>query len=67
MLVLRRKASESLILKSLTFAGEIKVTVLETTGRVVKLGIEAPEHVKVYRDELQAPSLPPDQQNTSKM
>lgn len=47
MLVLSRKANQSIII------GEtIKLTVLETRGKHVRLGIEAPPEVSVMRGEL---------------
>jgi carbon storage regulator len=47
MLVLSRKLGESL-----NIDGHIKVTVLETRGRKVRLGIEAPAHVSIVRSEI---------------
>ena len=47
MLVLTRKSGESLII-----GDEVTVTVVEVRGNQVKIGIEAPESVKVYREEL---------------
>jgi carbon storage regulator len=47
VLVLRRKAGESLIIE-----GNIRVTVLEIEGERVRLGIEAPRSVPVVRQEL---------------
>ncbi|MEE9516199.1 MAG: carbon storage regulator CsrA [Candidatus Adiutricales bacterium] len=42
-----RKSGESLII-----GDEVTVTVVEVRGNQVKIGIDAPESVKVYREEL---------------
>ena len=47
MLVLTRKAGESIVIGS-----DIRVTVLELQGRQVRLGIEAPSDVSVHRGEV---------------
>jgi len=47
MLVLSRKLDESIIID-----GEIRITVLSIRGNQVRLGIEAPSQVGVYREEL---------------
>ena len=47
MLVLTRKAGESIVIGS-----EIRVTVLELQGRQIRLGIEAPSEVAVHRGEV---------------
>jgi carbon storage regulator len=47
MLVLSRKPGEAL-----KISDHITITVLETRGRVVKIGIEAPSDVRVLRGEL---------------
>ncbi|MBJ67433.1 MAG: carbon storage regulator [Gemmatimonadetes bacterium] len=47
MLVLTRKASESIVIGS-----DIRVTILELQGRQVRLGIEAPSDVSVHRGEV---------------
>ncbi len=47
MLVLRRKASEAIVLN-----GVIKIYVLAVEGERVKLGIEAPPDVVIVRQEL---------------
>ncbi len=49
MLILTRKAGESLILD-----GGIEIKVTEICGDQVKIGISAPPDVKVYREELYA-------------
>ncbi|NLK52173.1 MAG: carbon storage regulator CsrA [Syntrophomonadaceae bacterium] len=47
MLVLTRKLKESLVI------GEnIRVIILEVSGDQVKLGIEAPREISVYRHEI---------------
>ncbi len=47
MLVLTRKSDESIRLGE-----DIKITVLEIRGNQVKLGIDAPSGVMIYREEL---------------
>ena len=47
MLVLTRKAGESIVIGS-----EIRVTVLELQGRQIRLGIEAPSDISVHRGEV---------------
>jgi carbon storage regulator len=49
MLVITRKAGEALCL-----GDEVTITVLEISGSVVRLGIEAPAEVPVYRHEIWA-------------
>ena len=49
MLVIARKAGERLCLGE-----DVVVTVLEITGSTVRLGIEAPAEVPVYRYEIRA-------------
>jgi carbon storage regulator len=49
MLVLSRKIGESLVI-----ANEIVVRVLEVKGHRVRLGIQAPPDVDVWREELSA-------------
>ena len=47
MLVLSRRMDESL------FIGEdIKITILDIRGGQVRIGITAPEFIKVYREEV---------------
>jgi len=48
MLILTRRVGETLIIDD-----EIKVTVLGVKGNQVRLGIIAPEHVSVNREEIQ--------------
>ena len=47
MLILTRKQDESVIID-----GNIKVTVLSDKHGQVKLGIEAPENVEIWREEI---------------
>ena len=47
MLILSRKSGESIVI-----AGEIVVTVVELGRGRVQLGIEAPTHIPVYRNEI---------------
>jgi carbon storage regulator len=47
MLVLSRKANESIVI-----GDNIRVTVASIHGRCVRIGIEAPEDVGIYREEL---------------
>jgi carbon storage regulator len=47
MLVLTRKIGESLAIND-----DVRITVLEVKGKTVRLGIEAPADVKVYRQEI---------------
>jgi carbon storage regulator len=48
MLVLSRKANETIIID-----GDIRVTVVSIRGNQVRIGIEAPPHVGILRQELQ--------------
>jgi carbon storage regulator len=47
MLVLSRKKDETIVID-----GNIKVTVVEIVGNRIRLGIEAPKEVPVWREEL---------------
>lgn len=47
MLVLTRRQSESIVIQ-----GDITITVLEIAGERVKLGVNAPAHVLILRQEL---------------
>jgi carbon storage regulator len=49
MLVLSRKLNEKIVID-----GGIVITVVKVEGGQVRLGIEAPSDVKVYREELLA-------------
>jgi len=47
MLVLTRKKGQKLIIND-----NIEVTILETRGDTVKIGINAPKHVSIFREEI---------------
>ena len=47
MLILQRKASEAVLI-----GGDIRVVVLRTESGGTRLGIEAPEHVSILREEI---------------
>lgn len=47
MLVLARKKGESIVIQD-----HIHVTILEVDGETVKIGIEAPKEIEVYRKEI---------------
>ena len=47
MLVLTREVNESLIID-----GRIRVTVTQVNGKYVKLGVTAPQEVRVLREEI---------------
>lgn len=47
MLVLSRKTDERIII-----GDEITITVIEIRGDKVRLGIDAPKHVSVHREEV---------------
>ena len=47
MLVLTRKAGESIVIGS-----QFRITVLEMQGRQIRLGIEAPSEIPVHRGEV---------------
>lgn len=49
MLVVTRKANQTLCIND----NEIKVVVIEVDGGQVKLGIDAPPHITVNREEVQ--------------
>ena len=57
MLVLTRKIGESLAIND-----NIRITVLEMKGKTVRLGIEAPADIKVYRQEVLVNILKENQQ-----
>lgn len=48
MLVLSRRPTETLVID-----GSIRITVVSIRGSQVRLGIEAPDEVRVYREELE--------------
>ncbi len=47
MLILTRKLGESI-----TIGDDIRITFLETKGKQVRIGIEAPPHIAVHREEI---------------
>ena len=47
MLILTRKLGESV-----TIGDDIKITFLETKGKQIRIGIEAPPHIAVHREEI---------------
>ena len=47
MLILSRKRDEKIVI-----GDDIVISVVEVRGDIVKLGIEAPRNVKVYREEV---------------
>lgn len=47
MLVLSRKINETILI-----GDDVKVTLLAVDGDKIKLGIEAPKHIKIFREEL---------------
>lgn len=47
MLILSRRPGESVHL-----GDDIKITILSIKGQQIKIGLEVPEHMPVYREEL---------------
>lgn len=47
MLILSRKSGETIVID-----GRIRVTVMRVDGEAVKIGIDAPAHVPVHRQEI---------------
>jgi carbon storage regulator len=47
MLILSRRVNEKIVI-----GDDIVISVVEVRGDQVKLGIEAPRHVKVFREEV---------------
>jgi carbon storage regulator len=47
MLILSRRSGESIIIKD-----DIKVTILQIRNQQVRIGIEAPNNIKIYREEI---------------
>lgn len=47
MLVLTRKTGQKLIIDH-----HIVVTILDTRGDTVKVGVDAPRHISIYREEI---------------
>lgn len=59
MLVLSRRKSEKLILPDL----DIEITIVEIRGDKVRIGIDAPKDVKVYREEIYQAILEEENEN----
>ena len=53
MLVLTRKTTDTI-----RIGPDITVTILRVTGRAVKVGIEAPDHVAIRRGDIVAVTVP---------
>ncbi len=49
MLVLTRRLGEAI-----TIGNDVKIIVVDIDGNQVKLGIEAPRNIEIYREELYA-------------
>jgi carbon storage regulator len=47
MLILTRKVGESIVI-----ADDIVVTVIESSGEQVRIGVQAPRHISVHREEI---------------
>lgn len=47
MLILTRKPGESLYI-----GDKVKITVVETKGNQIRIGIEAPQELRIYREEI---------------
>jgi carbon storage regulator len=68
MLVLTRSAGERLVIGD----GEITLNILDIRGNQVRIGINAPRHVAVHREEIylriqaENEKKPADKQSTSK-
>ena len=48
MLVLTRSIGEKLVINN----GEIRLNVLEVKGNQVRIGIDAPKHITIHREEV---------------
>src|SRR5580698_2797453 len=47
MLILARRSGERVVI-----GDEVLITVMEVSGNIVRLGIEAPQGVSIYREEI---------------
>lgn len=62
MLVLSRKINEEIVID-----GRIRVQVLQVKGKTIRIGISAPDDVKILRGELQPFAVPePNGESTAK-
>lgn len=53
MLILTRRSGESIVMRSRgPYDGEIKVIVLGMRGNQVRIGVDAPQDIEVWRDEI---------------
>ncbi|MEZ6120364.1 MAG: carbon storage regulator [Pirellulaceae bacterium] len=55
MLVLSRKGNQRIIID-----GQIRITIVECSGSTVKVGIEAPQSMKIVREEIDPWAYQPD-------
>ncbi len=60
MLILTRKAGEAIAIND-----DITVTVLEIKGGQIKLGIDAPRHISIHREEVLTRILEENQRATT--
>ncbi len=65
MLVLTRKFGESI-----TIGDDIKITILESKGKYIRIGVEAPRNIAVHRQDIdqhtQEKSQVPEDDSSSK-
>ena len=47
MLLLNRNIGETIIID-----GDVRITVMEVSGNQIRIGIDAPKNIKVYRNEI---------------
>jgi carbon storage regulator len=47
MLVLSRKKGESIVIDD-----QIKLTIIAVEGETIKIGIDAPKHISIHREEI---------------
>ena len=52
MLVLSRKRNEALVIGDQFGDNQIRVTVLKIQGETVRIGVKAPPHITIHRDEV---------------
>ncbi|MCY3884812.1 MAG: carbon storage regulator CsrA [Gammaproteobacteria bacterium] len=58
MLILTRRVNETLIIDD-----KIEITVLQTRGNQVRIGIQAPREVLIHRKEVIQDKKPPDRES----